>query len=686
MGRINVLDKHLAELIAAGEVVERPASALKEMVENSIDAGASAIVVEIKNGGNTFMRVTDNGCGIERDDIKKAFLRHATSKIKTEDDLNAIGTLGFRGEALASISAVSKLELITRTNDSDFGVKYVIHGGEELEFTECGAPVGTTIIARDLFYNTPARMKFLKKDTTESNVVTAMLERMAICHPEVSFRLIRDSKQIMNTPGDNDLYSAVFTVFGKDFAKSLLPVDYTLNGISVSGYTCTPTASRKNRAMQYFSLNGWYIRTKTGIAALEQAYKNSIAVGTFPTCVLNIALDPRLVDVNVHPAKIEVRFSDERAIFNAVYYAVKSALDADVTRVAFGQSDVTAKAADRGEQMNIQFSDNVADKRERLSNNLYSGEIGAPRFYDKPKADNFAENAVKPSENTAKNGGYKYGFIRETDESEKSDNNDTLPLSEPTIKTVGGVPTVEYYMPNVIITDDNANKAKKSIGQTVPTEQTEQTAQIGQTAPQNDDLPERDTAEQKPHVSFKYVGQAFDTYIIVESGGKLIIIDKHAAHERILFEKLKSEVSAEPQMLISPIDVTLSSDEYDAVITNLDRINEQSFDIADFGMNTVRVRSVPVFLEGEDVKGLIEEIAGRLINRNTDFTPEFLDWLYHSVACRAAIKAGNRSTVAELEMLADIVLNDDKIRYCPHGRPVAAELTENEIKRRFSRI
>lgn len=664
MGRINVLDKHLAELIAAGEVVERPASAIKEMVENSIDAGASAIVVEIKNGGNTFMRVTDNGCGIEQDDIKKAFLRHATSKIKTEDDLNAIGTLGFRGEALASISAVSKLEMITRTSDSDFGVKYVIHGGEELEFTECGAPVGTTIIARDLFYNTPARMKFLKKDTTESNVVTAMLERMAICHPEVSFRLIRDSKTVMNTPGDNDLYSAIFTVFGKDFAKSLLPVEYSLGGISVSGYTCTPTASRKNRAMQYFSLNGRYIRTKTGIAALEQAYKNSIAVGTFPTCVLNISLDPQLVDVNVHPAKIEVRFSDERAIFNAVYYAVKSALDADVTRVAFGQNDVTAKAADRGEQINIDFGDSTDKSRKQLDK-LFSGEVGAPKYYDKPKADDSAvAKAAKPSDNSA-NVGYKYNFARDNDGTVKPDNSDTLPLSEPTIKTVGGVPTVEYYVPSVIITDDNANKAE----------------------PQNDTAPEQnDTAEAKPHVPFKYVGQAFDTYIIVESGGKLIIIDKHAAHERILFEKLKSEVSAEPQMLLSPIDVTLSSDEYDAIITNLDRINEQSFDIADFGMNTVRVRSVPVFLEGEDVKGLIEEIAGRLINKNTDFTPEFLDWLYHSVACRAAIKAGNRSTVEELESLADIVLNDDKIRYCPHGRPVAAELTENEIKRRFSRI
>lgn len=664
MGRINVLDKRLAELIAAGEVVERPASAIKEMVENSIDAGASAIVVEIKNGGNTFMRVTDNGCGIEQDDIKKAFLRHATSKIKTEDDLNAIGTLGFRGEALASISAVSKLEMITRTSDSDFGVKYVIHGGEELEFTECGAPVGTTIIARDLFYNTPARMKFLKKDTTESNVVTAMLERMAICHPEVSFRLIRDSKQVMNTPGDNDLYSAIFTVFGKDFAKSLLPVEYSLGGISVSGYTCTPTASRKNRAMQYFSLNGRYIRTKTGIAALEQAYKNSIAVGTFPTCVLNISLDPQLVDVNVHPAKIEVRFSDERAIFNAVYYAVKSALDADVTRVAFGQNDVTAKAADRGEQINIDFGDSTDKSRKQLDK-LFSGEVGAPKYYDKPKADDSAvAKAAKPSDNSA-NVGYKYNFARDNDGTVKPDNSDTLPLSEPTIKTVGGVPTVEYYVPSVIITDDNANKAE----------------------PQNDDESVQSNAtEEKPHMPFKYVGQAFDTYIIVESGGKLIIIDKHAAHERILFEKLKSEVSAEPQMLLSPIDVTLSSDEYDAIITNLDRINEQSFDIADFGMNTVRVRSVPVFLEGEDVKGLIEEIAGRLINKNTDFTPEFLDWLYHSVACRAAIKAGNRSTVEELESLADIVLNDDKIRYCPHGRPVAAELTENEIKRRFSRI
>lgn len=682
MGKINVLDKHLAELIAAGEVVERPASAIKEMIENSIDAKASAIVVEIKNGGNTFMRVTDNGSGIERDDIKKAFLRHATSKIRTEDDLTAIGTLGFRGEALASISAVSKLELITRTNESDFGVKYVIHGGEEIEFSDCGAPVGTTIIVRDLFYNTPARMKFLKKDTTESNVVTAMIERMAICHPEISFRLIRDSKQIISTPGDNDLYSAIFTVFGRDFAKSLLPVNYSLGGISVSGYTCTPTSSRKNRAMQYFSLNGRYIRTKTGIAALEQAYKNSIAVGTFPTCVLNITLDPHMVDVNVHPAKIEVRFSDEHAIFNAVYYAVKSALNADVTRVAFGQnSDIAKAASDRGEQMNIQFADNIGQKREQLNKRLFSGEIGALRNFDKADFANRTDNdglADERAESTANSGEYSYNFAGDTADTQnigkKTQNDGKKTLNEPTITSYGAAgttPTVEYYMPNVIITDNADNAA----------ETTEQSANGN--AADNDAQSERAV---KPHVDFKYVGQAFDTYIIVECGAKLIMIDKHAAHERIIFERLKSEVWVEPQMLLSPVDVTLSSDEYDAVITNLDRINEQSFDISDFGMNTVRVRSVPVFLEGEDVKGLIEEMAGRLINKNTDFTPEFLDWLYHSVACRSAIKAGNRSTVSELEMLADIVLNDDKVRFCPHGRPVAAELSENEIKRRFSRI
>lgn len=697
MGKINVLNKHLAELIAAGEVVERPASAIKEMVENSIDSGANAITVEIKHGGNTFMRVTDNGCGIEKDDIRNAFVRHATSKISKEDDLNHIATLGFRGEALASISAVSKLELLTRTPESEFGVKYVIEGGEELEFEQIGAALGTTIIVRDLFYNTPARRKFLKKDATESNVVTAMIERMAISHPNVSFKLIRDSKQVINTPGDNNLRSAIFTVFGKEFADSLIPVDYTLNGIRVSGFTCTPTQSRKNRAMQFFFLNGRYIRTKTGIAALEQAYKNSIMVGMFPTCVLNITLDPTLVDVNVHPAKIEVRFSDERSIFNAVYYAVKSALSADETRVAFESTKNKAqKYIERGEQVlfDTQTAQNNKLRRE-FERKVMSGEIGESHDNSATPQTSPGEKSIKPMQ---KSGVQNENHVIKSDDSVNTNQEYSFLDEEKAQTNKISEPSAAYRTDNTaMIHEIHENKANvhenkpeaepysephKVISVTSEMQHNEPTAQPSV----YDKKTAQPSVDIKPHIGFKYIGQAFDTYIIVECGKKLIIIDKHAAHERILFEKLKKRENAEPQMLLQPMDVTLSANEYDAVVSNIDRINDMGFDIDDFGMNTVRVRGVPAFLDGDDAKGLIEEMAGKLINKSTDFTPEFVDWLYHSVACRSAIKAGNRSTDRELIQLADIVLNDDSIRYCPHGRPVAAELKESEIQRRFSRI
>lgn len=682
MGKINLLDRHTAELIAAGEVVERPASAVKELVENSIDSGATAITVEIKNGGNTFIRVTDNGCGIDADDIKKAFLRHATSKISKQDDLDRIMTLGFRGEALASISAVAKVELLTRTADSEFGTKYVIHGGEEQEFEQAGCALGTTIVVRDLFYNTPARRKFLKKDNTESNVVTAVIQRIAVSNPQISFKLIRDSKAVINTPGDNDLHSAVFTVFGREFADSLIPVEYSLGGIRVFGSVCTPTASRKNRAMQFFFLNGRYIRTKTGMAALEQAYKNSIAVGTYPSCVLNIGLDPTMVDVNVHPAKTEVRFSDEQSVFSAVFYAVKSALTKDTTRVAFEQKkNVAAPYRDRGEQLEMRAAESVRYTYGTAAPDSAKAPFGAaaPACGNRARIDHAALQSGSRSEpggedeNTAVQSGDDNGI--QYFHANQSLGESAAPRREDTL-TDGGARlyNATVYAPNIFVTDESVSaKAPVENGADSAAERTDES---GDAAAKEDDR----------HVSFRYVGQAFDTYIIVECDKKLILIDKHAAHERILFERLKSVAAAEPQMLLSPLNVTLSAAEYDAVLTNLDRINEAGFDITDFGMNTVRVRSVPVYLDGEDVKGLIEEIAGKLINKNTDFTPEFLEWLFHNVACRAAIKAGNRSTEQELIALADTVLSDDKIRYCPHGRPVAAELSENEIKRRFSRI
>ena len=646
MAKINVLPKNVAELIAAGEVVDRPSAVIKELVENSIDSGANAITVEIKNGGRTFMRVTDNGCGIAKDDIPTAFLRHATSKIKTGSDLDAIYTLGFRGEALASICAVSRVSLITRTVEDEFGYAYEIDGGEEVSFEEAGCALGTTFIVKDLFFNTPARMKFLKKDNTESNVVTGIIERIALSHPEISFKLIKDGKQVINTPGDGLLKSACFSAFGAEFSNSLLPVEYELDGIKVSGFVTKPTNAKKNRTMQFFFLNGRYIRTKTGIAALEQAYKNRIMIGMFPGCVLNINLDASMVDVNVHPSKIEVRFSNEQSVFRGVYYAVMSALDADVSRVAFKRNVDELVESETSEQLKFSMPEkSVAEKKED--------------FFRKTTAEEFRrEYAEKPKKNE---------FVPDVKYEEKPQ----IKIAE---KPHASTFDISFSTQNIV--SENATQYNK------PQEKVTEPIIEEQRAEPRKEIEEK----QEEHVTFKYIGEAFDTYILVECDDKMIMIDKHAAHERIIFEKLKENAEHNPQMLLIPVQVELSADEYDAIISNIDEINSLGFEIEDYGMKTVLVRSIPMELDKESVKELIEEIAGKLNDKFTDFSPEFLDWLYHSVACRAAIKGGNKSSATELTALADIVLNDKRIRYCPHGRPVTAEMSLYEFKKRFSRI
>ncbi len=638
MAKINVLPKNVSELIAAGEVVDRPSAVIKELVENSIDSGANAITVEIKNGGRTFMRVTDNGCGFEKADIPTAFLRHATSKIKTGADLDAIYTLGFRGEALASICAVSRVTLITRTENDEFGYHYRIDGGEEVTFEESGCALGTTFIVEDLFYNTPARMKFLKKDNTESNVVVGIIERIALSHPEISFKLIKDGKQVINTPGDKNLKSACFSIFGGEFSNSLLEVDYELDGVSVKGFVTKPTAAKKNRTMQFFFLNGRYVRTKTGIAALEQAYKNRIMTGMFPGCVLNVCVDANFVDVNVHPSKIEVRFSNEQSIFRAVYYAVMSALDVDVSRVAFKTNIDQLVEENASEQIKI----NIPEK---------SVEVKKQEFFQKTTASEFRkEFETKPVKNE---------FY-------------TKPV----------VDEIKHEAPSFIASTSVFKVAEPTVEFEFKTEQKEPV----EMAKEVEQPKLEEVVEEKEQVKFKYIGEAFDTYILVECDDKMLIIDKHAAHERIIFEKLKADAEHNPQMLIVPVQVELSADEYEAIVSNIDEINSFGFELEDFGLKTILVRSIPMELDKENVKELIEEIAGKLNDKFTDFSPEFMDWLYHSVACRAAIKGGNKTSATELSALADIVLNDSNIRYCPHGRPVVAEMSLYEFKKRFSRI
>ncbi len=649
MPKINVLPKQLAELIAAGEVVERPASVVKELLENSIDAGADNITVEIKNGGISYIRITDNGCGISRDDIRNAFVSHATSKISTSEDLESILTLGFRGEALASVSAVARVEVMTKTTDDEIGTRYVIESGEEISLDDAGCPKGTTIIVRDLFYKTPARMKFLKKDVTEANVVAGVVDRIALSHPEVSIRFIREGKQVLITSGNGDLLTCIREVFGKEFSSDLIFAEYSAQGIEVSGYVSKPSASRPNRNMQFFFLNNRLIKTGTGSAALSEGYKNSVMVGKFPSCVLNIKINPSLVDVNVHPAKTEVRFSDERLIFNAVYYACKNALSK-------GDSPKQVK---------------------EIVKDFYKAPEKAPeqlKISRKPTLSaDFWQHIPKKSDIPAKQTVVKQEFTKiQVDFTDtKSVEIKSTPVESVSAFAVVSAPSTEPNKEEKIedILLYSQHKAENAV---------------------NIALAEEKITETKPafeEEEFHLVGEAFKTYIICEYKNKIVIIDKHAAHERIIYEKLKRENGERtPQLLLLPVTVTLSKEEYSAVLDNLDLINEAGFDAEDFGNGCVIIRECPMEISADDVQDVICEIAGRFVEKKQDVMFEKLDWIFHSVACRSAIKAGNFTSRLEMERFAKQLLSMPDIRYCPHGRPVLIEMTQRELEKNFGRV
>ena len=643
MPNINVLPKHIAELIAAGEVVERPSSIVKEIMENAIDAGADKITLEIKRGGITYIRITDNGCGIDRDNIRKAFISHATSKISTADDLNAICTLGFRGEALASIAAVSRVEVMTRGEGEEVGTRYCIEGGEETLLDDAGCPKGTTLIVRDLFYNTPARMKFLKKDVSEGNAVAAVVDRIALSHPEVSVRFIRDSKDVLFTSGDGKLENAIYKTLGKDFASTLIPCDYELEGVRVSGFISKPFNARPNRMMQYFFLNDRFIKTRTGMVALEEAYKNSIMVGKFPACVLNIHIAPGAVDVNVHPSKTEVRFANEKLIFNAVYYCAKSALQQGDTRVQ----------ANFKQKIGRQFMPKPNEGRQIK---IYEQQLEQVKKESLPKEDFWgkttSEEFVKLSEPK------KTEKITFNDSSEFSLKKDEEPDLIPVFKPV------EEAKPPVIETVEEA----------VPEAKAEQPAS------------EVEEVKTEPE-PYRVIGEAFKTYILVEQGKKLLIIDKHAAHERMLFEKLRANNGEiETQMLLAPVTVTLSKEEYSAVLDNLELLDKAGYRVEDFGGGMVIVSECPTAVADADLAEVVMELAGYLVNNRRELIPEKLDWIYHSTACRAAIKAGDKTSEYELEKFVEKLLNDSDIRYCPHGRPVLIEMSKYEIEKNFGRV
>lgn len=671
MGRINVLDKHVAELIAAGEVVERPSSVIKELVENSIDAGATAVTVEIKNGGTTFMRVADNGCGIMREDIKVAFLRHATSKVKVENDLDSISTLGFRGEALASISAVSHLELITKSENEDIGSRYVISGGEEVSLDDAGCPNGTTFIVRDLFYNIPARMKFLKTDVGEGNAVSNVIDKIALSHPEVSITYIRDSKQMLKTAGDGKLISAIYSVFGREFASGLIPVEYELNGICVKGYMSKPQNCRPNRNMQNFFINGRFVKSRTAMAAVEEACKGCVMVGKFPACVLNIDIAYEAVDVNVHPAKIEVRFVNERPVFDAVYHAVKTALNiSDTRKNAVFNTKNTASKVNPFELAQKVFREREEDKKNNTTSVPVTQTVKKSETTPNP-FDLLDEPVIREKPQPI-------SFV-----SKVSDCGDPLDIySKAAVKHEA---VVEKKI------EDNI-KFKKPV-------QVESSSQFSAFAPVDTEssvLTEEITPEVeeiKPLVdisedTFRYIGEAFKTYIIIEKNSKeLILIDKHAAHERIIYERLKKEKgSGYSQLLLEPISVTLNKIDYNSVISNLDMFAECGFDVEDFGSGVVLVRSAPQYLENEDIEHTVIEMSGYLTENRKSIRTEQMDWIYHNVSCRAAIKAGNISTERELIDIARQLENDPTLKYCPHGRPLCIVIKKNEIEKQFGRV
>ena len=658
MGRIHVLEKQVAELIAAGEVVDRPSSVVKELLENAVDAGSTAVTVEIQHGGVSYLRITDNGCGIAREDVPTAFLRHATSKVNSPEDLEGIGTLGFRGEALASIAAVARVELLTRVGDALEGTRYVIAGGEEEECTEAGCPAGTTIVVRDLFFNTPARMKFLKKDVVEGNAVASVMDKIALSHPEISFRFVRDGKETLHTPGDGDLKSAIYAVYGREFTQGLIPVDYAYGGTSVKGYVSRPAAARPNRSMQNFFLNGRYVKSRTAMVALEEAFKGSLMVGKMPACVLHLTVSCRAVDVNVHPAKIEVRFVNEKPLFDCVYHGVKTALNqGDTPRVA--QFPTARPPVFAGVQPEVrQLS--LSQRQEKPAGDV---EEQMPRREDGPEPEISVPKLSRPFSPSG------HGTVRESFAA-------TRPIypaeSEPEENPAPAAGSEEA--------GQTLPQADPHPEDTVPFPETPEP----ENAVQFEQAPEPET---QPEPSFRLVGEAFGTYVILESGDDLIWIDKHAAHERMIYEKLKAERGdADCQLLLEPVSVTLEKNEYAAVLEARDLCRKAGFEIDDFGAGTVLVRTAPLILEGEGIADAVMEMAGYLVRSKTDLTTEKLDWLYHNVACRAAIKAGDELSREELTALAAQLAAHPEIRYCPHGRPVSIVMRRRDLEKQFGRL
>jgi DNA mismatch repair protein MutL len=670
MAKIRQLEPHVADLIAAGEVVERPASVIKELAENAIDAGATLITVEIRGGGLTFIRVTDNGGGIEPADAETAFLRHATSKLRDERGLEAISTLGFRGEALAAIAAVSKVQLLSRVQGAEEGIRLTLEGGVVTEKVPAGCPEGTTLIVRDLFYNTPARLKFMKSDRAEAAAISALMTSCALSHPEISFRYIRDGKEEFHTPGDGRVESAIYTLFGRDFAAGMLPASSEDEGLTVSGYVCAPHKARGNRSYQFFFVNGRAVRSKTLQAALEQAYRNSLFTGRFPSCVLYLTMRWSEVDVNVHPAKIEVKFLSERKVFDGVYYAALSALsigspipsptlnapkpaptekaDAPLIRAEDATTDETAAIPTIFIPTHPEQSRPAPIREGNYSgyrSALPKGSGGASfRGYEKPVAWRHDKKPLPDADE-------KDNTLRDLDEA--------LPEG---LAPLRGEGVVQISFP------EGDNSAPSGLLPDAPGETVETTASSAQ-----------------EESSFRYVGEAYGTYIIVEQGESLWLIDKHAAHERMHFDRLKSR-DYEPmaQILLQPVICRLGREDTALLFGNGEMFARLGFLIEPFGEESVAVRQIPSDISQQDTEATLAEILDVLRRGGKPDTQSRLDSMFHTIACKAAVKAGKISDPQTLSHLIANVLTG-KVRYCPHGRPVAMEWTKSAIDRSFKR-
>ncbi|NLT39330.1 MAG: DNA mismatch repair endonuclease MutL [Clostridiales bacterium] len=624
---IKELPEHVANLIAAGEVVQRPASVVKELLENSSDAGAKKITVEFSDGGMTFLRVSDDGCGMSPNDARTAFLRHATSKIALEEDLDRIVTMGFRGEALASIAAVSRIDLITRERGSIEGTAVSIEGGTVTGFSPAGCPEGTTVVVRDLFFNTPARMKYVKKDATEAAAIVAAVQEQAVAHTDTAYRLLRDGREVFATSGGGDLKAAIYDVFGRDFASSLTEVKGDFSGIILTGYITRPTASRGSRSAQHFIVNRRPVRSRLLSAAAEEGCKTRIPAGRFPGCVICLEMKPTAVDVNVHPAKLEVKFSSERDAFDAVYFAVMSAMSLDEGRpeLLFRGSRKPEYAPRDNKGGNTAFHAMTIDEYRAMLDKIDRDKTRSP------------------------------GGARDRDGSGAN----MLSLRPPAARAPQGADGggAALFHP-----DTSADAVPGQAAQQAP--------------PARGGL-----AEQA-----KVIGEALKTYIIVEQEDGLLLIDKHAAHERILFERLKADKTAPmSQMLLSPEVARFSPKEAQALISSLDLLRAAGFDAEDFGGDSLIVRAIPACLDSGDAQAVLQEIAGDLLGGKGELAAQKHEKLLYRVACRAAVKAGRSSDIRELNALAYEVLSRDDIRYCPHGRPVAISISKSSLDRQFGR-